>query len=156
MHISETRAVNIFDIEGNANLIRRIESLTPQSRPLWGKMTVSQMLLHCQKPLDVAEGTLLLKRGIIGFLFGKMAKRDFLKRPQFQKNLPTAPSLKIVDAANFEKEKETLLNQVVRFRETGPGIIKNTKHPFFGEMSIEEWGILQYKHLDHHLNQFGG
>ena len=28
-------------------------------------------------------------------------------------------------------------------------------HGFFGSMSGAEWGVTQYKHLDHHLRQFG-
>ncbi|HEX9981481.1 MAG TPA: DUF1569 domain-containing protein [Flavobacterium sp.] len=147
--------VNIFNIEDNKNIVGRIERLGPESQPLWGKMNVSQMVTHCQKPLDVAEGRLILKQGLIGLLFGKMAKRDFLTRPEFKKNLPTAPSFKIVSTPEFEAERERLLNQIVRFRETGPAVISNKKHPFFGIMTDEEWGILHYKHLDHHLKQFG-
>jgi hypothetical protein len=146
---------NIFNIDSNAKLVERLEKLTPTSQPLWGKMSVGQMVLHTQKPLDVCEGKLNLKRGLIGILFGKWAKNDFLKRPEFKKNLPTAPAFKITGWTEFEKEKEVLAMQIIRFREQGPSIIKNLTHPFFGEMSIEEWGILQYKHLDHHLKQFG-
>ncbi|RZJ36058.1 MAG: DUF1569 domain-containing protein [Flavobacterium sp.] len=146
---------NIFNIESNVALLERIEILTPASKPLWGKMTVAQMLLHCQKPLDIAEGKLLMKRGLIGWLFGKAAKNDFLNKPEFKKNLPTAKLFKVTAETDFNKEKEALIRQVVKFREEGPSVIKNMEHPFFGVMSIEEWGILQYKHLDHHLRQFG-
>ncbi len=146
---------NIFHIDHNANLIRRIESLTPESKPLWGTMSVSQMLEHCQKPLDVADGTLPLKRGLIGFLFGRMAKADFLKRDEFKRNLPTVPSFRISHVPDFNQAREGLLERIVRFREKGPSVLANKKHPFFGEMNDEEWGILQYKHLDHHLKQFG-
>lgn len=146
---------NIFNIVDNANLVRRLESLNADSKHLWGKMTVGQMVKHCQKPLDVAEGTLVLKRGLIGWLFGNWAKNDFIKRDEFKKNLPTAPSFKIDDDQDFERERDILLKQVIRFRETGPAIIANRKHPFFGEMSDDEWGVLAYKHLDHHLRQFG-
>ena len=146
---------NIFNIESNNSLVERLEKLTSDSKPLWGKMTVSQMVLHAQKPLDVCEGKLVLKRGLIGWLFGKWAKNDFLKRVEFQRNLPTAPAFKIMSNPEFENEKESLINQVIRFREGGLSVIKNLKHPFFGDMTEEEWGILQYKHLDHHLKQFG-
>ena len=146
---------NIFNIDSNVELVDRIEILTPNSRPLWGKMNVAQMLLHCQKPLDIAEGKLLMKRGLIGWLFGKSAKNDFLTRSEFKKNLPTAKLFKVSGEADFNKEKEVLITQVIRFREEGPSVIKNMEHPFFGKMNIYEWGILEYKHLDHHLRQFG-
>ncbi len=28
-------------------------------------------------------------------------------------------------------------------------------HPFFGNLNSEEWDTLNWKHLDHHLRQFG-
>lgn len=113
------------------------------------------MALHCQKPLDVADGKLILKRSLIEFLFGEMAKNDFLKRDEFKKSLPTAPEFRIHDTPDFEREKQILLDKIQKFGTMGAKVIVNKKHPFFGTMTDEEWGILQYKHLDHHLRQFG-
>ncbi|MDZ4803510.1 MAG: DUF1569 domain-containing protein [Candidatus Eisenbacteria bacterium] len=28
-------------------------------------------------------------------------------------------------------------------------------NPIFGNLSVDEWGKLSWKHLDHHLRQFG-
>lgn len=146
---------NIFDATDNASLLLRLGKLTAQTQPLWGKMTVSQMVVHCQKPLDVAVGKLVLSGGLLGFLFGKMAKNSFIKNKGFSKNSPTAPEFKISGAPDFETEKETLLKIVEAFGKIGPDIITNKKHPFFGVMTEEEWGTLHYVHLDHHLKQFG-
>jgi hypothetical protein len=146
---------NIFDKEDNRHLLDRLEKLTPESKALWGKMNVAQMLLHCQKPIDVALGKLMIKGGLLGFLFGKMAKNSFLKNKAFSKNSPTAPQFKINGLPEFEVEKRELMFVVKAFGEQGPSIIANKKHPFFGEMTDEEWGMLQYLHLDHHLKQFG-
>ena len=55
---------------------------------------------------------------------------------------------------DFVREKDVLLSYVDRFITVGPEIITNKTHPFFGELSLEEWGRLQWKHLDHHLRQF--
>lgn len=146
---------NIFTPKDNLSLIERVQKLHSQSQPLWGKMSVEQMLLHCHNLLDMATGKLLLKRGLIGFLFGKMAKRSFLKEGDFKKNLPTDKNFIVTSSPEFIAEKERLLIEIERFRVTGPSIIDNPKHPFFGMMTLEEWGILHYKHLDHHLKQFG-
>ena len=144
---------NIFVKEDNRELLQRLEKLTPKSRPLWGKMNVCQMVSHCQKPLDVADGSLKLKRSFLGMLFGKMAKNNFLKN-KIRKNLPTHPSFKVEDTPDFETEWGTLISLVKKFGEKGPEVIATKKHPLFGEMTEEEWGVLQYKHLDHHLKQF--
>ena len=146
---------NIFNKEDNNELLTRLEKLTVESKSLWGKMTVAQMILHAQKPLEVALGKLTLNKGLLGFLFGKMAKNSFLKKDGFSKNSMTAPQFKINFEPDFEKEKNELTRIVSDFGVTGPVIIANKHHPFFGKMTDEEWGKLHYIHLDHHLKQFG-
>ncbi|WP_298155455.1 DUF1569 domain-containing protein [Flavobacterium sp.] len=146
---------DIFNPDDNNNILQRLEKLSSTTQPLWGKMNASQMLLHCQKPMDVATGKLNLKHGLIGWLFGKIAKKSFLKKQGFGKNSPTAPQFKIVETPDFDQEKITLVQEVKAFGEKGPAIIVNKTHPFFGFMSDGEWGSLQYLYLDHHLKQFG-
>ena len=146
---------SIFNSRTNTELLGRLEKLTPQSHPLWGKMNVGQMAWHCQQPLNVATGVLPLKKGLLGFLFGKMAKNGFLKNKGFSKNSPTHPKFKTEVTPDFETERNILVNQVKTFGEKGPDIIANKKHPFFGLMSDDEWGSLFAIHLDHHLTQFG-
>ncbi len=146
---------SIFDVETNLKLRKRIGEITSNSRRLWGTMSAAQMVLHCQKPMEVAEGTLKISIGIGTLLFGRISKSTFLKSDGFEKNLPTSREFKISIEPDFEIEKEKLLEMVRRFNEFGPAIITNSKHPFFGNMTANEWGILQYLHLDHHLRQFG-
>ena len=145
---------SIFDRQTNSELLERLQKLTAQSQPSWGKMNVSQMLWHCQQPHNVATGTLPLKKGLLGFLFGKMAKNGFLKNRGFSKNSPTHPKFKIETIPDFETERKVLTDQVKTFGEKGPDVIANKKHPFFGPMTDEEWGSLLGIHLDHHLTQF--
>lgn len=147
--------MNIFDKEENLKLQQRLQNLTAEITPIWGKMNAAQMVLHCQRPIDVADGKLILNRSLIGLLFGKMAKTSFLKDGPLKKNMPTAPQFKIQSTPEFETEKEVLQNLIKKFGTVGPQVLVNKKHPFFGAMTDEEWGILQYKHLDHHFNQFG-
>ena len=146
---------NIFNKDDNKAIVNRLLQLTPESQPLWGKMTVSQMLQHCQKPIDVLTGKLQLKGGLLGFLFGKMAKNNFLKMRGFSKNSPTHPKFKIKDEPDFNAEKNLLTTMVETLGKLGKDSIAIDKHPFFGKMTEEEWGGLMYLHLDHHLKQFG-
>jgi hypothetical protein len=146
---------SLFDATGNQNIINRIEQLTPITLSQWGKMTVSQMMAHCQQPIKVPLGLLKLKHNWMGFLFGRMAKKQMLAQDKFKKDLPTVKEFHIIGEPKFEQAKQELIDLVSRFAKEGPASIKNTKHPFFGEMTLEEWDILQWKHLDHHLRQFG-
>ena len=138
-----------------AELIQRVRRLQPDSRPLWGKMTVGQMLAHCQVPLRVASGELKLKRSLIGVLLGGLAKKKLMSDRPFDRNLPTAPEFRVRDARSFEPERTKLVACIEGFHERGESGITKEPHPFFGHLSLAEWQTLQWKHLDHHLRQFG-
>ncbi len=145
---------SLFNIEENNLLKERINKLTPGSHALWGKMNVSQMLAHMQAAMLVSFGKLKLKGGLMSFLFGKIAKKQMLMDKPFKKNFPTIKEFKVA-AKDFDTEKNTLLSYVDRFITEGPEIITKEPHPFFGKLTLEEWDTLQWKHLDHHLRQFG-
>lgn len=145
---------SVFNPQDNQEIIERIEKLTSSSTLLWGKMTVDQMLKHCQAPIDVAFGDLKMKPNFIFLLLGKLFKRMILNN-DFKKNSTTAPEFIVKDPQNFDEVQQELIKRVKRFATEGINVIKNQKHPFFGNMTYEEWDTLHYKHLDHHLKQFG-
>jgi len=145
---------SIFNPATTESFITRINKLTPSTPALWGKMNVSQMLAHCQVPIQVAVGDIVTKGGFIALLFGRMAKKKLVNDQPFEHNLPTMKEAKIADIRDFEEEKAALITVVRKF-ESGPGVLIKGPHPFFGPLTVDEWSTLQYKHLDHHLRQFG-
>jgi hypothetical protein len=145
----------LFNTELSSKIIERINHLNASSQRQWGKMNVSQMFAHCSATLESALGNKQEKREFMGYLFGKIAKKQVLKNKPFKKNIPTAKLFKMTEDKNFEAEKKKLISLIHKFSEAGAGGIGKYPHPFFGEMSAEERGILQLKHLDHHLSQFG-
>jgi hypothetical protein len=145
---------SVFDPADNADFVGRIDKLSPASPALWGKMNVAQMLAHCQMPIKVGCGELTIRGGLIGLLFGRMAKKKLVNEEPFEHNLPTFKEAKIKETEGFEIEKEKLKKLVQRFAQ-GPETITLKKHPFFGPLTKQEWDVLQSKHLDHHLRQFG-
>ena len=146
---------SLYHPQGNQNIIDRINQLSPITLSQWGKMTVSQMLLHCQKPIDVAYGTLHIAPHWKSYFFGA-ARRKKLSDPKlFHKDQSTIKEFIIKHEPNFETAKEQLKNLVSIFAKDGHAAIKNSRHPLMGEMTPEEWDILQWKHLDYHLKQFG-
>ena len=146
---------SVFNAEDNLNLVSRIQRLTPDSQALWGKMNVGQMLGHLQQPIRVAVGDLVLKQSFIGFLFGKWALKKLDGDKPFDKNMPTAPEFKIKVQPDFATELHKVIAMVSRYAADGPSIITKEPHPFFGKMTVTQWDNLQWKHLDHHLRQFG-
>jgi hypothetical protein len=146
---------SLFAADGLATMLARIGQLRPDAAPLWGKMTLAQMLAHCQQPLRVATGELLLGRSLVGVLFGRLAKKQLLAPGPMKRNLPTAPQFKIGNPRAVATEQQALLDLVRRFGEAGPAGLTQKPHPFFGPLTADEWQMLQWKHLDHHLRQFG-
>ncbi len=143
---------SLFDETTQNEIETRIKSLSSGSSPSWGKMDVSQMLFHCQFPLKIAlqKEHPKLKPSLLAKLFFK--KSLYSDKP-WAKNLPTHSKLKVVDQKEFEVEQKGLLELVTEFSNQ-----KNKTdwdpHPMFGKFTTEQWGKMQYKHLDHHLQQF--
>src|SRR5882672_6142775 len=106
---------NLFHQGVSDAIIDRLSRLQPSSKALWGKMNVGQMLSHCQAPIDVALGQSKLKHSVVGFLFGRIAKKQFMKDAPIKKNLPTAKSFLRVTEHNFYQEREKLQALIQKF-----------------------------------------
>jgi Protein of unknown function (DUF1569) len=143
---------NLFDPAVKQDIIDRFTKLTPESKPLWGKMTAAQMLAHLQMPIGVADGTHQLKRTLMGRLIGPMFKSILINDKPFKHDLPTDKSFLMTETKDFEKEKQKLLAMIRNFSEAS---IVNETHTFFGKLTKEQWSKGTWKHLDHHLRQFG-
>ncbi|HEX3386642.1 MAG TPA: DUF1569 domain-containing protein [Mucilaginibacter sp.] len=142
----------MLDKATREELIRRIEMLNAKSTPRWGKMTVYQMLKHCSQWEELALGRKKYKRMFMGYLFGKIALKDMLKDEPVKQNLPTVPSFKMTGSGDVTAEKANWISLLHAYDNTN---VEPIVHPFFGKMTPEQIGTLDYKHADHHLKQFG-
>lgn len=136
-------------------LMLRIDQLHPDTKAIWGKMNVTQMMAHCAAGMDMASGKLNIDRVLMGKLIGGFLKSFYTSDKPFNRNTPTAKELVKVDAFDFEKEKNNLKTLMQAFSEGGTAKCTTHPHPFFGKLKAEDWGIGIYKHTDHHLRQFG-
>ncbi len=143
---------SLFETESWKEIKDRLNKLTSESPRKWGKMDVSQMLYHCQLPLNISLGKGNMKKQFfpLAFLFKKSLYND---KP-WRQNLPTAKSFIITEIKNFETEKYELEKLVDEFH-TKKNKTQWDPHPLFGKFTPQQWGQMQYKHLDHHLKQFG-
>jgi hypothetical protein len=145
---------SLFDKQAYEEMMHRLESLTGNNPRHWGKMTAAQMLTHCKEAYKVPLTSKPLKRhplSIIGWLFKKTLYSD---KP-YRQNLPTAPNFIVKDERDFDKEKAEMLSIVKAFHERGAAGIGDKVHPLFGKLTADQWGKSMWKHLDHHLRQFG-
>lgn len=145
----------IFNQTDKNEILQRIEKLTPESKALWGKMNVSQMLAHSAIAAQWPIGNSKAKNSPLQFI-GQFLKKSIIHSEKpFRKNSPTAPEIKIVDQKDFNQEKTNLIDAINKLYMGGEKGAIAPKHAFFGKMTPAEWGILNYKHTDHHLQQFG-
>jgi hypothetical protein len=146
---------NIFEALYSDEILERIENLSVNSQPKWGKMDVAQMLAHCSSFQDIAMGYSLPPRGWLGLLVGGFAKPIFYNNKPLAHSMSTIPTILITEKKDFEIEREKLKQKIQTFQKNGPENCTNHPHPFFGKLTPEQWGKGIYKHLDHHLKQFG-
>ncbi|CAM3526684.1 hypothetical protein FSS13T_20330 [Flavobacterium saliperosum S13] len=146
---------NLFNPSDVSGILERIEKLTPDSPRQWGKMNAAQMLAHCNKSVETAMGQNFMKRLFIGRIIGTLLKTKVVIAKPFGKNSPTDKSYIFPDNCNFEEEKSKITASIRKFSEGGPSQCTTYPHPFFGKFTPEEWAVFQWKHLDHHLRQFG-
>lgn len=142
------------DTELNAVLVR-VRKLSSDTPAQWGKMSVGQMLAHVQTPLLIATGEVKLKRSLLGRVLGGLVKKSVVGPKPFKQGLPTDPRFVVKDDRDFEREQSSLLACVEVFGRGGPAGVTPDPHPFFGKLSHGQWDALMWKHLDHHLRQFG-
>ncbi len=148
---------SLFDTQSNHEIVLRIEKLTKDSIAKWGKMSVNQMIEHVVMHLKMTSGEIKVTRSFTGRIFGLIFKNIFLyKNNVIGKNLPTHEKLIPEGNPDFNLMKKDLINSVSKFSILGANNIgKDSQHYFFGKLSDKEWDILMWKHLDHHLRQFG-
>jgi hypothetical protein len=145
----------LFDKDTHAELVDRLGKLTAQTERQWGKMSASQMMEHTARALEMATGDVPMKQHILGKAIGWIFKGRFLGEQPFSKNSPTGPTLIINDEPDFEVTHQRLSDLIEKFHALGESGTNGNIHGFFGPLNGKQWGETQYKHVDHHLRQFG-
>jgi len=144
---------NLFDPAVKEEIITRINKLTPESQRQWGKMNVAQMLAHLQIPMGVALGTNTVKGNWLMKLILPLFKKKLYDETPWKQGLPTDKSFVMTGLEkDFDTEKNQLLKKINQFSESA---IVGEKHPVFGKLTKENWSKATWKHIDHHLKQFG-
>lgn len=148
---------NLFESSDAEEIKRRIGQLGTSNERQWGKMNVAQALAHCSAAMEWAVGDAKAPRVFIGRIVGQLIKKKVVGDDEpLRRNVPTAKTLVIDDARDLSLEKNRLVGLIDRFHKGGPVACTTDPHCFFGKLTPSEWAVLTYKHLDHHLRQFGG
>lgn len=148
---------NIFSKTVSDAVVERINKLTPQTTPQWGKMTVAQMMAHCSVSYELVYEAEKhpAPNGFMKFILKLLVKGSVVSEKPYKRNGQTALAFLIKDERDFEVEKAKLIGYITKTQELGEAAFDNRMSHSFGPLSITEWNNLFYKHLDHHLTQFG-
>jgi hypothetical protein len=147
---------NLFEAGRAEEVKQRIANMKPDSARQWGKMSPAQALEHCSRGVEMALGDKTPPRVLIGRLLGWIVKPKLMGNDEpLRRNSPTAKELVVQDERDLGTERTRLCGLIDRFAAGGPTGCTAHPHAFFGPLTPDEWAILMYKHLDHHLRQFG-
>ena len=147
---------NIFEQETVSTVIERINQLKDGKNAEWGKMSAAQMLAHCNVQYEmVYEDKHAKPNMFMKFMLKLLVKKKVVTDVPYPKNGQTAPQFVIKDDKNFEGEKKRLIDYLQKTQELGEAHFDGKESFSFGPLNLEEWNYMFYKHLDHHLKQFG-
>ena len=147
---------NIFDNKVSQELIDRIDKLVSQQKPSWGKMSVDQMLAHCNVTYEMVYETKYPKAvGFKKFILKLLVKNLVVNDKPYKRSSQTAPEFLMKGSKDFNLEKKRLIEHIVKTEKLGESHFQNKESHSFGPLTSGEWNNMFYKHLDHHLTQFG-
>ena len=138
-------------------MLRRLERLNVTARPRWGAFTPTTLVCHLADPVRLALGEKsappvrrpIGRPGIAHLVVWVLP---------WPKGAPTAPEFLpgtgMTPPDSFEIDKRTLVDLLKRFSAVPPGRVL-ADSPVLGHLSRRAWGRLMWRHLDHHLRQFG-
>ena len=133
-------------------ILARLRRLSPTSQPRWGTLTAPRLLCHLADQLRVALGDIPVQR------HDSLPSRTVLKWLVVYSPLQappgrvqTAPEMLTTAPARWDDDLRDCEALIQRLATTATGAV----HPFFGPLTHRGWGRLAFKHLDHHLRQFG-
>lgn len=147
---------NIFTPEISNSIIERIKKLSPETQAQWGKMSVDQMLAHCNVTYEMAYENMHKKpNAFLKFILKSFVKKAVVTEMPYKQNGQTAPQFLITGTKDFEKEKQRLIDYITKTQALGENHFDGKESHSFGKLNSKEWNNMFYKHLDHHLTQFG-
>lgn len=129
-------------------------------QPKWGKMDFQQMLEHVADFVQVSTQKQFYPLVSPPEHMPKL-KEFLMSDKQFREN--TKAPAKIIGEEPFPHRYETVeeaklellaeVNYFFQLYADEPDL--TAVHPVFGELNYEQWVRLHYKHVTHHLRQFG-
>ena len=144
---------SMFNDEDRSSMVARIDRVSSGAQPRWGKMNAEQMLAHLVESMRMAVGEIAPRSKRLPLRYFPLKQLVIYWLP-FQKGAPTAPELLPKESGTIDRGKTELVRLMRLFVERA-NQAQWPEHPAFGKLTRQGWGVLTYRHFDHHLRQFG-
>jgi len=144
---------SIWNPEDQRSLKARVQRLTPALTARWGRFTAPQMVAHLCDSMRMASSELPVATRKMPIRYPPLKQLIIYVLP-FPKSAPTAPELLVRAPGDFAADCAELGRRLDAVAKAGPSALAR-EHPAFGTMNESLWGVLIYRHVDHHLSQFG-
>ncbi len=148
---------NVFDPQVTAQLVERLQKISPEAKPLWGTMDAGQMVAHCNVAYEYVFEPEKYKPipGILKPILKLLVKPKIVNEVPYKQGSPTGSDFKIKGSKDYGAEKERLISFIEKTQKAGSVFFEGKESHAFGKLTSTEWNNMFYKHLDHHFRQFG-
>lgn len=144
---------SVFNDSDRSAMVARIDRVAAGAPPRWGKMNAEMMLGHLVESARMTLGQLPTKPKRLPFRYFPLKQLIVYVLP-FPKGAPTAPELLPRETGSADEAKRELV-RLLRLIADRAQQTEWPEHPAFGKLNARAWGVLTYRHVDHHLRQFG-
>jgi hypothetical protein len=145
-----------FDATVTDQLLARLARLQADARPRWEALNPTEMVRHCHATYEHAEGRQLPHLSPLGRLLNRwIIRRHIVSARPFREDRPPAAELHPTSATELVEARRSLEATVRQVHGSDPAAFEGRIHPLYGPLSARQWSTLFWKHLDHHLRQFG-
>jgi len=145
---------SLFEAGARDAITDRLRTLTPESPRQWGRLRGDEMLCHLADQLRMALGG-IPTAAPAGPLRYRPIRYLMIHVLPWPKGRAKGPAEAFTTApADWENDREQVIELVREFGGRSPSG-DWPSNPIFGSLSGHDWGVLSYRHLDHHLRQFG-
>ncbi len=144
---------SLWNARVREDLLGRLARLSPEAKPRWGRMNAPQMLAHLAKWMQMAEGGMETAEMKLPLRYPPLKQLVIYWLP-WPKGIPTAPELVCRETFDWAIEQAAVRELVHSFEKRDPKAPWPV-HPAFGKLTSRAWGVLGYRHMDHHFRQFG-
>ena len=143
----------LFNLDDRFAIRRRLEALSPAHQARWGKFTAPEVVCHLSAALREGLGEINPGKPSGPMAVPPINWLVIHLMPWPKGGAKSPPTLLSTRPTSWDADKAALDKLIERFGQRGAKA-KWPASSSFGSISGRTWGVLGYRHLDHHLRQF--